>query len=347
MGGLVRISRLIDNGKTNDGHLLLLLGMPASPKYSVVVPVFNRPDEMEELLQSLVKQTFRDFEVIVVEDGSQKTSEGVCREFESTLDIHYLYKANSGPGPSRNFGFEKARGMYMVVVDSDCILPPEYFSVVEKFLSTHPVDAWGGPDKGHENFTPLQQAMAYTMSSILTTGGIRGAKNHATNFQPRSFNMGLSRRVLEKTGGFAFDRLAEDIELSIRMKKAGFRVALIPEAFVYHKRRTNLGQFFNQVQGFGKGRARVGKVHKEEVRLTHWLPFIFLLGLMTIPFIVFFDVRMGLVGILLLGFYLTAIFIDGWRVTRSLWIGLLAIPSAVIQITGYGLGFIKEKLKHG
>ncbi len=335
---------MLDKGKTNHGHLLLLLCMPASPKYSVVVPVFNRPDEMEELLQSLAKQTFHDFEVIVVEDGSQKTSEAVCLKFESTLDIHYLKKDNSGPGPSRNFGFEKARGMYMVVFDSDCILPPEYFSVVEKFLSTNPLDAWGGPDKGHKNFTPLQQAMAYTMSSVLTTGGIRGAKNQATNFQPRSFNMGLSRSILEKTGGFAFDRLAEDIELSIRMKKAGFRVVLIPEAFVYHKRRTSLGQFFNQVQGFGRGRVRVGKVHKEEVKLTHWFPFVFMAGLLSIPFILFFNVRLGLVEILLLGFYLTAIFIDGWRATRSAWIGLLAIPSAVIQLTGYGLGFIKEKL---
>lgn len=318
--------------------------MPESPKYSVVIPVYNRPEELDELLRSLVNQTFQNFEVIVVEDGSTISSKEICTRYESVIPLKYLVKENTGPGSSRNFGFTHARGNYLVVFDSDCILPQDYFSSVENFLTNLPADAWGGPDKGHENFTPLQQAMAHTMSSFLTTGGIRGAKSRSENFQPRSFNMGISRAVLNKIGGFTFDRLAEDIELSIRMKKAGFRVALIPEAFVYHKRRSTLRQFFNQVQGFGRGRVRVGKVHPGEIKLTHWFPFFFLCGLAGIPLIALLSQQLALVAAWLLAIYLIAIFLDGWRVTGSLWVGLLSVPSAVVQLMGYGLGFVKEYL---
>jgi len=226
--------------------------MNTAPKYSVVIPVYNRPDELDELLKSLTQQSVKNFDVVIVEDGSSLTSEKVVEAHSNDLTIHYFFKSNSGPGPSRNFGFERARGEYFVVFDSDCILPPDYFQSVDRALHEHQWDAWGGPDKGHENFTIAQRAMAYTMSSILTTGGIRGGKKSVGWFQPRSFNMGISRRVFEQTKGFAFDRFAEDIEFSIRMKKAGFRVGLIPEAFVYHKRRATFGQFYNQVFNFGK-----------------------------------------------------------------------------------------------
>ena len=319
--------------------------MSTLPKYSVVIPVYNRPEELEELLQSLTEQTTKDFEVIVVEDGSQRTAESVYEKYSSSLSIHYFFKPNTGPGPSRNFGFEKARGSYFVVFDSDCILPPDYFKVVDAVLAENPLDAWGGPDKGHEKFTPLQQAMGYTMSSVLTTGGIRGVKNQATHFQPRSFNMGIRRKVFEVTGGFAFDRLAEDIELSIRMKKAGFKVGLIPEAFVYHKRRTSLGQFFRQVQGFGAGRVRVGRVHSSAVKLTHWFPSFFLLGLLSIPINFFLSPLLASWEMLLLFLYLLAIFIGGYRCTRSFQVATLCIPSALVQLTGYGLGFLREKFR--
>ena len=206
-------------------------------------------------------------------------------------------------------------------------------------------DAWGGPDRGHEKFTALQQAMAYTMSSVLTTGGIRGGENQADRFQPRSFNMGMSRKVFEFTGGFTLDRLAEDIDLSIRMKKQGFRVGLIPEAFVYHKRRTNLQEFFKQVQGFGRGRVRVGKIHPGEVKITHWFPAVFLMGLISIPFLFLFNPIVGSLATGLLSIYLAAIFFDGLKATRSSVVALLGIPSAMVQLTGYGLGFLKEKLK--
>jgi glycosyltransferase involved in cell wall biosynthesis len=204
--------------------------MSTPPKYSVIVPVYNRPEEVRELLQSLAKQTFKDFEIIIVEDGSTVRSDTIVDEFRNQLTIEYVIKQNSGPGPSRNIGFTRATGFYFVVFDSDCIIPPAYFEAVEKALALEKLDAWGGPDRAHENFTTLQQAMGYTMSSVLTTGGIRGGKKKG--FQPRSFNMGISREVFEKTGGFKFDRLAEDIELSIRMKKMGFNVILIPDALV-------------------------------------------------------------------------------------------------------------------
>jgi len=221
-----------------------------SPKYSIIVPVFNRPQELDDLLQSLTQQTFRDFEVLVIEDGSTISSEKIFEKYSGELSITYFFKPNSGPGPSRNFGFEKASGKFFVVFDSDCQIPAKYLESVEKFLESTPLDAWGGPDRGHEKFTALQQAMAFTMSSTLTTGGIRGGKSKS--FQPRSFNMGISREAFNKTGGFHFDRFAEDIELSIRMKKLGLRIGLIPDAFVYHQRRATLKDFFKQVSNFGR-----------------------------------------------------------------------------------------------
>jgi glycosyltransferase involved in cell wall biosynthesis len=315
------------------------------PKYSVIVPVYNRPQEIDELLGSLQKQTYRDFEVILVEDGSSIPSNQVFEKYSTSLSIHYFFKPNSGPGPSRNFGFERARGEYFVVFDSDCILPETYFDAVEIALTKFSWDAWGGPDRGHENFTPLQQAMGYTMSSVLTTGGIRGGKKRVGLFQPRSFNMGISRAVFEKTNGFKFDRFAEDIEFSIRMKKLGFKVGLIPEAYVYHKRRTSLKQFYHQVFNFGRGRILVGKAHPGEVKITHWFPAVFTSGLIGIVILALIDIRLSLLVLSLYTVYLVVIGIDAWRVTQSVLVAVWSIPSAFVQMTGYGLGFLREKLK--
>lgn len=317
----------------------------SQPKYSVVVPVYNRPIELAELLESLAKQTYTDFEVLVVEDGSSVRSEEVYQQFAGKLRIHYFYKPNTGPGPSRNFGFENARGDYFVVFDSDCILPPDYFSLVEDYLKKNPLEAWGGPDRGHESFSPLQQAMAYTMSSVLTTGGIRGGKNQADKFQPRSFNMGISRKVWEATGGFKFDRLAEDIELSIRIRKAGFSIGLIPEAFVYHKRRTELSQFFRQVQGFGRGRVRVGKVHPTEIKPVHWLPSLVLLDFLLMPVVLIINRPLALVGYTFYFVYWLALMVDCFMKTNSIPAAILSVPSAMVQFFGYGWGFLKEIVK--
>ena len=319
--------------------------MPA-PEFSIIIPVYNRPQEVKEILASLVAQSFKDFEVIIVEDGSSIRCEDVVDSFRDQLIINYFFKPNTGPGPSRNFGFEKAKGKYFVVFDSDCILPPQYFEDVIQALNENQWDAWGGPDKARNDFTLKQRAMGYTMSSVLTTGGIRGGKKHVGWFQPRSFNMGISRKVFQQTKGFVFDRFAEDIEFSIRMKKAGFNVGLIPKAFVYHKRRIDFSQFYNQVYNFGKGRALIGRVHPEEIKLTHWFPTLFFLGLLSLLVIPFFSVPFSIVSIGFFVLYMLSIFIHSFVVNKNLAVALLSVPAALYQLCGYGIGFLQEKLRH-
>lgn len=318
--------------------------MPGQPVFSVVIPVYNRPQELDELLASLSAQTFKSFEVIVVEDGSTIKADLVCAKYEGQLSLRYFFKENSGPGPSRNYGFTRAAGHYLVVFDSDCLIPAHYFEEVHQDLEANSWDAWGGPDRGHEDFTPLQQAMGFTMAAFLTTGGIRGGKKSVGSFQPRSFNMGMSRAVFEATGGFVFDRFAEDIELSVRMRKMGFKVGLITNAFVFHKRRTNLRQFARQVFNFGRGRVLVGRKHPGEIKLTHWFPTVFTLGLLIAIALSLFSV-LGLVGMALYAGYLLAIAVSALSTRHSLTVSLLCIPSATVQLTGYGLGFLKEYLK--
>lgn len=312
-----------------------------APKYSIIIPVFNRPGEVEELLASLTQQSYTNFEVVLVEDGSTVTSQAVYEKYSSQLSIQYFFKPNSGPGPSRNFGFTKAKGDYFVVFDSDCVLPPDYFHIVDKHLTKEQLDVWGGPDRGHGNFTLLQQAMAYSMSSVLTTGGIRGSKTQAASFQPRSFNMGMSRSAYEKTGGFKFDRYAEDIELSIRARKQGLKVGLISDAFVYHKRRATLKQFFRQVSNFGMGRVQVGRAHPGAIKLTHWFPSLFLLGLFVIPVFFFFNLWLGAALLAIYILFLLIVFFDALFRIRNLYVALLAVPSVLVQMTGYGSGFLK------
>lgn len=317
----------------------------AAPKYSVIVPVYNRPDEVRDLLTSLASQTRKEFEVIIVEDGSTVPCADVVEEFARQLQVHYYYKANSGPGPARNFGFAHAQGTYFVVFDSDCMLPAHYFEAVEQALVVEGLDAWGGPDRAHENFTVPQRAMAYTMSSFLTTGGIRGGKRHVGWFQPRSFNMGISRKVFEVTGGFHFNRFAEDIEFSIRMKKVGFRTGLIPDAWVYHKRRATFLQFFRQVFNFGKGRAMIGVVHPEEVKLAHWFPAVFTVCTVALPLLGIagggiFSVALGLFVL-----YLSAIFVHAFTSSRHGGVAALSVVSALLQLWGYGMGFVWEKVQ--
>lgn len=316
-----------------------------NPKYSVIVPVYNRPEEIKELLESLTLQVYRNFEVIIVEDGSTNPCRDIVDSYRDKLQLEYVVKQNSGPGPSRNVGYAMAKGDYRVVFDSDCIIPSEYFSVVDEALSNHSFDAWGGPDRAHQNFTLLQRAMAYTMSSILTTGGIRGSKKSVGKFQPRSFNMGISRNVYEKTGGFKLNRLAEDIEFSIRMKKSGFNVVLIAEAFVYHKRRTTLKQFYNQVSSFGKGRILVGKEHPGEVKLAHWFPTLFTVGLLSPIVLLPIHMPLAIAALACYAAYFLAIFIDSLRLNKNVRVALLSIPAAFIQLTGYGLGFLKQLLR--
>lgn len=312
-------------------------------RYSIIVPVYNRPLELDELLESLTHQTFSDFEVLVVEDGSSERSDRVVEKYADKFHIQYFYKPNTGPGPSRNFGYSKARGEYFIVFDSDCIIPSQYLEVVDKSVLEHRWDAWGGPDQARTDFSLLQRAMGYTMASVLTTGGIRGSKRRLGWFQPRSFNMGISRKVFEVTGGFKFDRYAEDIEFSIRMRNANFRVGLIPDAFVYHKRRTTFTQFYHQVFNFGRGRALIGKAHPGEVKLTHWFPAFFVFGTLSLPVLPLVSGFMFAFAFSCFSLYLLAIFLHSLVINRDLSVAILSIPSACLQLWGYGLGFLKEK----
>lgn len=313
------------------------------PEFSVIIPVYNRPQEVKEILSSLAIQTFRDFEVIIVEDGSATRCEEIVDIFRDHLKLNYFFKQNTGPGPSRNFGFAQAKGNYFVVFDSDCILPPHYFQTVRESLLENHWDAWGGPDKAHENFTMKQRAMGYTMSSILTTGGIRGGKKRFGWFQPRSYNMGISRKVFETTSGFKFDRYAEDIEFSIRIKKAGFNIGLITDAFVYHKRRISFRQFYNQVYNFGKGRALIGRAHPEEIKLTHWFPSLFFIGTVALLILPLLSFPLFIFGTSVFVLYLIAIFIHSLMENRNLGVAFFSVPAALYQLYGYGIGFLKEK----
>jgi len=353
--------------------------------YSIIVPVFNRPDEVDELLESLCQQEVKDFEVIIVEDGSKKPCKDVCDKYAGILDLHYYYKENSGPGQSRNYGAERARGEWLIVLDSDVVLPKGYLMAVDSAIghqkkdsaeansslftlhSSLPCDAWGGPDTSHPSFTPVQKAISYSMTSFFTTGGIRGGKGKKLDkFFPRSYNMGIRRNVYLELGGFTKMRFGEDIDFSYRIIEAGYKTALIPEAWVWHKRRTDFRKFFRQVYNSGIARINLMKRHPGTLKLVHLLPTVFTLGV--IGCLLLFALGAGLyiegewldayglrptdnmhqgVGFMFcvlaalpLLFYSSVICIDSSIRNRSLRVGLLSIPAAFTQLMGYGLGFI-------
>ena len=314
--------------------------------YSIIIPVYNRPDEIYELLESLTKQTFKNFEVLIIEDGSEKTSKKVTEQFSDSLNIRYYYKENSGQGFSRNYGFERAKGDYFVVFDSDCIIPAHYFEAVNQYLSTNSADAWGGPDRAHPSFTPLQKAINFSMTSILTTGGIRGLKKNLGGFHPRSFNMGISREVFEKTGGYKITRMGEDLEFSMRIIKNGFKSVLIEEAYVYHKRRTNLRQFFWQLHFFGRARINIARFYPEEVKLVHLLPTFFLTGLlMSVVFIIIDVENLNRLWVFYL-IYASILFTSALSKEKSLKIAFLSVLAAFTQLSAYSIGFITETWRY-
>ena len=305
-------------------------------RYSIIIPVYNRPDEVDELLNSLTQQTVRDFEVIVVEDGSSVTCEHVVKRYEQQLNIRYFNKPNSGPGQTRNYGAERSSGEYLLILDSDCILPPGYLAAIEEELKRKPADAFGGPDRAHDSFTSTQKAINYAMTSFFTTGGIRGGKKKMDKFYPRSFNMGLKADVYRALGGFSKMRFGEDIDLSIRIFKGGYSCRLFPEAWVWHKRRTDLKKFFKQVYNSGIARINLYKKYPESLKVVHLLPAVFTLG-------VVFVLLSSLIcpyALLLLAMFAIIIFTDSSIRNRSLWIGILSVLAAFIQLTGYGSGFL-------
>ena len=307
------------------------------PRFSVIVPVYNRVDEINDLLESLSAQTCRDFEVIIVEDGSTEPCGDLVRSFAGKVDVRYFYKPNEGRSIARNYGIDRSSGDYLVFFDSDCVIPRDYFAILSAELDRQPLDCFGGPDAAHESFSPVQKAISFAMTSFLTTGGIRGGKVQMEKFVPRSFNMGYSRKVYDTVGGFR-EMFSEDIDMSTRIRQAGFSIGLIHPAHVFHKRRVDFARFWRQVYVFGMSRITLKLLYPDSLKLVHTLPalaviigvLLVLLGIFVTPWF-----------LLPIGIYLLAIFLSAWIATRSLGIALRAVPASVVQICGYGCGFIK------
>ena len=311
-------------------------------QYSFIIPVYNRPDEIQELLESFqALDGHIDFEIVIVEDGSTKTSKTIAEAFHKTLNISYFFKDNSGPGDSRNFGMQHAKGNYFIILDSDCILPKHYLTAVEKSLNTQFVDCFGGPDAAHDSFSNLQKAINFSMTSVITTGGIRGNKNSVGKFQPRSFNMGLSKKAFKESKGFGRIHPGEDPDLSIRLWNLGYQTKLIPEAFVYHKRRISWSNFYKQVHKFGMVRPILNEWHPSTKKITYWFPAVFIIGF--IMAILCFVAGNKWLLAAYAAYFITA-FVVALVSTRSLIVSLLAIPAILIQFFGYGYGFIKSTI---
>lgn len=306
-------------------------------KLSFIIPVYNRPAETADLLLSLSRQTDRHFEVIIVEDGSSESSEAVVEKFREQLDVHWFTKDNSGPGPSRNFGCAKAGGDYMVFLDSDCLVPVHYVQVLREALGKNFSDAFGGPDRAHSDFSNFQKAVSFSMTSFLTTGGIRGGSERMGKFHPRSFNMGFSKKVFEITGGFSSLRFGEDLDMSIRILEKGFSTRLIREAYVYHKRRTNLRQFFKQIYNSGIARINLQLRHPGTLKLIHGFPAIFTVGLTGL---ILLSALVSWYFALPVLFHMLVLFMAALIKTGSPVIGLLAIVTSYTQLIAYGSGFI-------
>jgi len=313
--------------------------------FSIIIPLYNRPQEIKELLETLCLQTYKQFEVLVIEDGSADDAAEIVKSFADKLDVKYFVKPNTGQGFSRNFGFERAKGDYFVVFDSDCLIPEDYLQIVHDSLQQNYLDAYGGPDDSHPSFTPIQKAISYAMTSPFTTGGTRGSKKGIGQFHPRSFNMGLSRQVWEKAGGYIITRLGEDIEYSIRIHSLGFKIGLIPEAKVYHKRRTNFIKFYKQLHFFGRARINVYKFFPKGLKLVHFFPAVFTVFL-------FFSLIANLTGLplarlcnFIIACYILLIFFHSWWKNKSFKIAFLSIIASFTLLIAYGLGFMQDFCK--
>ena len=304
--------------------------------YSIIVPVYNRPDEVDELLESLTHQVFRNFEVVIVEDGSDKRCDEVCNRYKDLLPLRYYYKKNSGPGNSRNFGVDYANGDYVIILDSDVVVPPHYLSAIDEELSREQCDFFGGADAAHASFTPVQKAISYSMTSFFTTGGIRGGKKKLDKFYPRSYNMGVRRTAYQALGGFSRMRFGEDIDFSYRLIENGYKSRQFPEAWVWHKRRTDLRKFFRQVYNSGIARINLEKRHPGTMKPVHLLPMLFTLGVLLLLLLS----PWCLWTLTPLLAYALIICIHSSVVNKSLRVGLLSVPAAFTQLTGYGLGFL-------
>lgn len=307
------------------------------PKYSVIIPVYNRIDEVDDLLKSLSQQTFTDFEVIIVEDGSSQPCDDAVKRYADSVDVKYYFKSNEGRSIARNYGMERASGEYFIFFDSDCVIPQGYFRHLDDALKERPLDCFGGPDAAHDSFTPTQKAINHSMTSFLTTGGIRGGKISLEKFTPRTFNMGYSRKVYERVGGFR-EMFSEDIDMSTRIRNAGFSIGLIHSAPVYHKRRVDFRKFMRQVYVFGMSRITLYLLYPDSLKLVHWLPAVAVTGAIAL---ILLGIFVSPWFLLPLALYLLAIWVAALVSTHSVKIATLAVPASIIQLGGYGCGFLK------
>jgi glycosyltransferase involved in cell wall biosynthesis len=308
--------------------------------FSFIIPVYNRPFEIDELLSSFLNVNgILNSEIIIVEDGSQQTCETVISKYKALLNISYYFKKNSGPGNSRNYGMEKAKSDYFIILDSDVLLPGNYLDNLYTNLKHDYVDCFGGPDNAHESFTDIQKAINYSMTSFWTTGGIRGGRNAKKNFQPRSFNMGISRLAFQKSGGFGNIHPGEDPDLSLRLQKLNFKTTLYENCYVYHKRRINWKKFNSQIRKFGLVRPILNLWHPDSHRLVFYFPSLFSFGLL-------FSVVLSFVGFYWLLFiyvlYYVILSMDAWLSCKSFKIALYALIAVNIQFFSYGLAFFES-----
>ena len=310
--------------------------------FSCIIPVYNRPGELKDLLGSLLPQTNTQFEVIVIEDGSTLRCKEVVDAFADQLTIHYFFQENTGQGFARNFGMQQAKGDFFVILDSDVLLPPAYFERLQESIQSRSLDAFGGPDAAAADFSPLQKAMDFAMTSFWTTGGIRGKLKNPAAYQARGFNMGVSREVFARLGGFVDPNRGEDIEWSIRIKKAGFRLELVTEAFVYHKRKNTLWSFAKQGFSFGRNRVNVARFHPEAIKLVHALPSFFLLFLISLAINLLFIQLLLIPHLLILGVWASLVLAQSTWQYRSPWVGILALGTSLVQLSGYGMGLLLE-----
>lgn len=307
------------------------------PRYSFIIPVYNRPEELQELLETITIQSINDFEVVVVEDGSQKTSDAVCKLFYNRISINYIVQNNKGPGLARNYGAEKATGRWLIFLDSDCLLPANYLEIIDNEVACEEFDCFGGPDKAHSTFNTIQKAIGYAMSSVLTTGGIRGAKENLDIFYPRSYNLGVRNSVFAAMDGFSDMRFGEDLDFSMRLLEKGYSTRLIKKAFVYHKRRNNFRSFFKQVFNSGIARINLEIRHPKTLKPVHWFPLLFILGHLGIIALAFINPLI----LLLLLIVPTTILFHALYITKEINTAILAVPATFTQTFGYGLGFLK------
>lgn len=304
--------------------------------FTIIIPVYNRPDEIKEFLDSLKRQTVKPFDLLLVEDGSKERCDFLLEEYRAFFPIAYYYKENSGRSDTRNYGLQRATGDYFIFFDSDVILPPTYFEALTRSLKEEPADCFGGPDAADASFNTVQKAISHSMTCFWTTGGIRGGKRQMESFCPRTFNMGLSREVYDKVGGFE-DMLGEDIDLSLRIREAGFKTRLIRDAFVYHKRRVSLKRFFLQVSNFGQARIWLQIKHPGSMKLVHMAP-----AVLTLLLVILLLASPWMPWLLLFPLcYLLLLFFDSLVKNRNLKVALLSMLTGAIQVVGYGYGFLK------